>query len=75
MRKPMEEMYGVDGFPKLWAQWCEAYEKFFQEKDGDICAKRLSKIQCPTLIIHGDKDAMVDPVHPDHLNKNIAGSM
>lgn len=34
-----------------------------------LCCSR-----CPTLIIHGDKDAMVDEEHPPFMNENIKGS-
>ena len=42
--------------------------------DMDICRQRLAEIRCPTLIIHGSKDAMVASEHPDVLNKQIQGS-
>ena len=74
MREPMEATYGVDYFPVLWSEWCDAYKAIYEKKEGDIVKSRLDKIQCPTLIIHGDKDVMVDPVHPDHMRDNIKGA-
>ncbi len=74
MRKPMEDVYGVDYFPVLWGQWCDSYKAIYEQRDGDIVDKRLKDIKCPVLIIHGDKDAMVDGVHPDNMHAKIAGS-
>ena len=69
MRKPMEEIYGVEGFPKLWAAFNKAFGDILRDLGGKICD--LGAVECPTLVVHGDKDAMVDPIHPDHLEKNI----
>lgn len=70
----MEDTYGKDYFPVLWGQWCDAYKAIGDQEKGEICSNLLPLISCPTLIIHGDKDPMVDPAHPEYLNKNIAGS-
>eukprot|EP00096_Caligus_rogercresseyi_P007236 TRINITY_DN2503_c0_g1_i3.p1 TRINITY_DN2503_c0_g1~~TRINITY_DN2503_c0_g1_i3.p1 ORF type:complete len:289 (-),score=47.83 TRINITY_DN2503_c0_g1_i3:92-958(-) len=74
MREPLEKVYGVDGFPRIWAEWVEAVEKILRDNEGDICKNLLRNIQCPTFIIHGDKDAMVAPEHPQFLEQNILGS-
>ena len=60
MRAPMEATYGKEYFPVLWNEWVDAYKAIYDKKGGDICKKELQDIKCPTLIIHGDKDAMVD---------------
>jgi len=75
MRAPMEETYGVDYFPQLWNEWTEAMLKIANSSpDKDICRQRLSEIRCPSLVIHGSKDAMVASEHPDLLHKRIKGS-
>lgn len=74
MRKPMEDIYGPEGFLKIWGAWCQAYRQIY-EAGGDICCSDLAKIACPTLIIYGAKDAMVDPQHVHHLRKNIKGAI
>ncbi|TRY61217.1 hypothetical protein TCAL_10924 [Tigriopus californicus] len=71
MRRPMEETYGVDYFPIIWKEWCQAYRAVFEKNQGEICRQRLAQIQCPTLIVHGDKDAMLDTIHPDILQREI----
>jgi len=70
MRAPMEEVYGVEGFPVLWSAWVKAYRDYF-ERGGDICSEDVHKIGCPTLVIHGAKDAMVAPEHVDFLHEFI----
>lgn len=72
MRKPMEDTYGKEGFTKLWAEFNQAFKDIHGKLDGKIC--NLEDVACPTLIVHGDKDAMVDPVHPDNMAANIMGS-
>lgn len=42
--------------------------------DRNICKELLEKIQCPSLIMHGAKDAMVASEHPDMLHRRIKGS-
>lgn len=72
MRAPMEEIYGKDHFPVLWSQWCESVEKIIESSpDKDICKNLVPNIKCPTLIVHGDKDAMVAAEHPEYLQKRI----
>lgn len=75
MREPMELIYGKDYFPILWNQWVDAYKRIYQEKKGNVCNDLLPEIICPTLIIHGDKDVMVAPEHPDFMHKHIKGSI
>ncbi len=52
----------------------DAYQRIFDERGGEVVADRLKDIRCPLLVIHGDKDAMLDPVHPEHLSNNIKGA-
>jgi len=70
MREPMEAVYGVEGFPKLWSAWCQAYIKIWEE-GGNICSHEVHKIGCPTLVIHGQKDAMVAEEHVHFLHEAI----
>ncbi|KAK2152510.1 hypothetical protein LSH36_326g04055 [Paralvinella palmiformis] len=75
MKKPYLDVYGEEYFRKAWAQWVDAFIKsYFDSADGDICKGILSKITCPSLIIHGGKDVIVPQLHPDFLHKQILGS-
>ncbi|CAH2040788.1 unnamed protein product, partial [Iphiclides podalirius] len=74
MRQPMVDVYGEEKFATYWASWVEGMEALFLEKDGNICSELLKKIKSPTLILHGEKDPLVDNVHVSHLHTHIEGS-
>lgn len=75
MRKPMEVMYGKTNFQNLWGDWVDSMRDIQKAtSDGDLCKKGLSKIQCPTLIVHGAKDAMVPSFHPEYINDHVPDS-
>ncbi|GJQ86671.1 hypothetical protein Trydic_g7854 [Trypoxylus dichotomus] len=73
MKAPLVKLYGLDGLQKMWNGWCDALAEIFKQ-GGDICKNDLSKIQCPTFILHGDKDPLVAPEHPLFLLKQIKTS-
>ncbi|KYN30104.1 PREDICTED: valacyclovir hydrolase [Trachymyrmex cornetzi] len=74
MRTPMIQIYGEDYFQKIWSDWIDAMLRLYEKQNGDLCKQVLPKIKCPTLIIHGAKDAVVLPEHPTYLKQNIANS-
>ncbi|CAL8309223.1 unnamed protein product [Lota lota] len=74
MRKPMEDMYGAEVFPKIWKAWVDGISQFAHRPEGSICKELLPQICCPTLIIHGEKDPMLPSFHPQYLLKHIKGS-
>ncbi|KAL6268580.1 hypothetical protein P5V15_001714 [Pogonomyrmex californicus] len=74
MRTPMIQVYGEDYFQKTWSNWIDSVLRLYKTQNGDLCKQILSKIKCPTLIIHGAKDAMVLPEHPTYLKENITNS-
>ncbi|XP_041968722.1 valacyclovir hydrolase [Aricia agestis] len=74
MREPMVELYGEEYFPKLWSNWIDGVIAVYNKNDGNICAEMLKNIKCPTFILHGEKDPMVDNVHVSHLHTHIEGA-
>lgn len=38
---------------------------------GDFCDNTLCDIKCPTLIINGEKDAMLPQFHVHNINEKI----
>ncbi|XP_012217385.1 valacyclovir hydrolase [Linepithema humile] len=74
MKAPMIQVYGEDHFRNTWSNWIDAMLRLYKKQNGDLCKQVLSKIKCPTLIIHGAKDAMVLPEHPTYLKQNIINS-
>ncbi|KAM4688140.1 valacyclovir hydrolase-like isoform 2-T2 [Discoglossus pictus] len=74
MRKPMEDIYGKEYFANTFKDWVDAVSQFTSYPDGNICRHLLPFIECPTLIIHGQKDAMVPSFHSQYLHEQIKGS-
>ncbi|XP_076583169.1 valacyclovir hydrolase isoform X2 [Chaetodon auriga] len=74
MRKPMEELYGAQVFPKIWEAWVDGVAQFAKRPEGSICVEFLPLISSPTLIIHGERDPMVPNFHAQYLLKYIKGS-
>ncbi|KAG8037804.1 hypothetical protein G9C98_006015 [Cotesia typhae] len=74
MRAPLIAIYGEEYFRKTWTAWVEAMDKIYKNNNGDICKDFISKIKCPTLIVHGKKDVLVDQSHPEYLKNNIPNS-
>ncbi|XP_076824408.1 serine hydrolase BPHL-like isoform X2 [Clavelina lepadiformis] len=76
MKQPMVDVYGEETFIKLWHDWVDIFVKMFKGKSGnvDLYMNELKKIKAQTLIVHGDKDAMVPKFQAEYLHKNIQGS-
>lgn len=71
MRQPMVEMYGKEGFAKLWGEWIDTLCEIYKKRNGDICKDRLANINCPTFILHGAKDPLVAAEHVPYLQQHI----
>ncbi|XP_043498312.1 valacyclovir hydrolase [Polistes fuscatus] len=74
MKKPLIEIYGEEYFRNTWSSWIDTMKRIYEKNKGDICKNDLPKIKCPTLIIHGAKDIIVKPEHPDYLKHHILNS-
>ncbi|KAM8966966.1 serine hydrolase BPHL [Pelodytes ibericus] len=74
MRKPMEDLYGKEYFASTFKAWVEAMSSYSSRSDGNICRHLLPFIECPTLIIHGQKDGMVPQFHCHFIHQQIKGS-
>ncbi|KAM5268994.1 valacyclovir hydrolase isoform 1-T1 [Hipposideros larvatus] len=73
-RKPLETLYGYDYLAKTCEKWVDGIKQFKHLPDGNICRHLLPLIQCPTLIVHGEKDPLVPRFHPDFIHKHVKGS-
>ena len=70
----MEKIYG-NSFQSLWSRWIDAVTDIYNErKDADVCMEEAKQVQCPTLIVHGAKDAMCPQFHAEYFKENIRGS-
>jgi len=74
MREPMEKIHGKKKFPVILDGFGEAVKDIIENNKGDLCKTYLSKIDCPTLIIHGEKDPFVSIEHAEYLEKHIKNS-
>lgn len=72
MLESMRAVYG-DALQDLWSGWCDIMLELFKA-GGDFCRQRLHEIQCPTLILQGEKDPLVPRFHAEVLHAGIAGS-
>ncbi|XP_060045135.1 valacyclovir hydrolase isoform X2 [Erinaceus europaeus] len=74
IRKPLETLYGYDYFAKTCEKWVDGIGQFKHLPDGNICRHLLPMVQCPTLIVHGEKDPLVPRFHADFIHKHVRGS-
>ncbi|KAE9543259.1 hypothetical protein AGLY_003170 [Aphis glycines] len=71
MRQQFIELYGKKYFSDTWNAWVDYFQVLLKENGGDICREALSKINAPTLILHGAQDPLVPMEHPVYLYKKI----
>ncbi|XP_044761935.1 valacyclovir hydrolase-like [Coccinella septempunctata] len=70
---PLKELYGAEKLQEIQNSWCDAMLEI-NRKGGDICDTLLKNIECPTLILHGDKDPLVGAEHYENLVTKIKGA-
>ena len=73
IRDSLLRIYG-NSSQELWSEWLDNYTAFLHRNDGDICKNYLSKIICPTLVIHGARDSLLSSIHPAYLRDHVIGS-
>lgn len=54
----------------IWGKWTDAYTTLEPFVPDDI----IAQIKCPVLILHGDKDFLVHPLHAMDLKSKIKGA-
>lgn len=68
-------VYGFPGVSQIWHRFVNSLREFRNLKtDGDVCTDELSKVKCPTLIVHGEKDVLCPQSHAEYMNDHIVGS-
>lgn len=67
--------YGEDLFEILWHKHVDFCASYYDHKEHvwDV-RKEMRTIKCPTLILHGDKDPLIDKNHPYTTEREIADS-
>lgn len=66
----MIETYNLEMFVQYSKKWVEHMSKAL-EADPDICSSYLKNISCPTFILYGERDSLVDNSHAAFLCNNI----
>jgi valacyclovir hydrolase len=70
--EPLHAIYGKELQP-LWERYITGLEGLYAA-GGDLYQADLSKVKCPTLILHGAADPLVPLVHPEKIHRGIVGS-
>ena len=69
----MRQIYG-EAFEALWEHYVVGLEDLYAA-GGEIYRSQLSRIQCATLVLHGEKDPLVPAFHPRIICEGIRGSL
>lgn len=69
----MRQVYG-DSFDNLWESYVVGLEELYAA-GGEIYRSQLKQVQCPTLVLHGEKDPLVPAFHPRIICEGIRGSL
>lgn len=71
MREPLEKLYGAEYFEETWEKWTDTFGEIYKERRGDLCKKFLKEIKGEVLILHGEKDPMIDKIHIPYLMEKL----
>lgn len=70
---PLTKIYG-SSLQDKWSACLDELKNYLTVNHGDICTKALSKVSCPTLIVHGAKDAFTPLFHAEYLRDHVTRS-
>ena len=73
LQRALARSHGDPYWRQLVSEYVDAIEHLYL-KGGDIAGDYLAGIACPTLIIQGETDPWIDPVHTQMLHNSIRGS-
>ncbi|KAB1261131.1 Valacyclovir hydrolase [Camelus dromedarius] len=73
-RKPLEALYGINYFARTCEKWVDGINQFKRLPGGNICRHLLPLVQCPTLVVHGERDPLVPRSHADFIHQHVRGS-
>ncbi|ODM99538.1 Valacyclovir hydrolase [Orchesella cincta] len=76
-RIPLTKMYGEELLLEMWNGWMDESIKMVKSdvfKEGGTFQDLIKNVQCPTLVIHGLKDALIVPSYANHLNSSFRNS-
>lgn len=69
-------VYGISDLSKIWHGFINSLRAFRALKaDGDVCTDEMTKIKCPALVVHGEKDRFCPlHTHSEYITTHIDGS-
>ena len=73
IRDPLTKMYG-SLLQDKWSACLDELHGYLAVNNGAICTNALPKISCPTLIVHGAKDAHTPLFQAEYLRDHVTGS-
>ena len=73
LQRALARSHGDPYWRQLVTEYVDAVERLYL-KGSDIAGDYLAGIACPTLIIQGESDPWIDPVHARMLHSSIKGS-
>ena len=73
LQRALARAHGDTYWRQLVTDYVDAAERLYH-KGADIAGDYLAGITCPTLIIQGETDPWIDPVHPQMLHSSIQES-
>lgn len=76
-RNQLIDMYGEKCLAEMWDDWCR--EALRMAKSDEFIPrgrflKKIKNVQCPSLVIHGMKDALVLLTQAHYLVENLKNS-
>jgi valacyclovir hydrolase len=68
----LTQVYG-DSLADLWEGYVDGLERIYAA-GGDIYRTKLDRVECPTLVLHGELDPLVPSFHPRIICEGIRDS-
>ena len=69
-----EAIYGVPNYAPLWQKFTDSVRAMYAKTDGDVCTEEMTKVSCPTLILHGGRDKFSPLSHAEYMKNHMGDS-
>ena len=77
-REVFEAVYGSQStYQVVWGMFTDSVHATYEHvkmKNGELCSEEMNEIMCPTLILHGAKDAMTNLFQAQFIKDSIRHS-
>jgi len=73
-REAFEAIYGVPNLALLWQKFTDSVRAMYAKTGGDVCTEEMTKVSCPTLILHGGRDKFSPLSHAEYMKYHIVDS-